>query len=195
MAKIFILVGHPDSDSECARLATAYELGARAAEHEVRMTRLGDLKFDPILHKGYKEIQALEPDLLKAQEDIKWCEHFVVLYPVWWAGMPSLLKGFFDRVWLPGFAYHFKKEGFLKGVIWHGALKGRSARIIVTMDNIPFIARLLFGDITNEMHFGILKFAGFSPVRVKKIGLMKFKTAEGKTKHAQMLERWGREGK
>ncbi|MDD4989257.1 MAG: NAD(P)H-dependent oxidoreductase, partial [Candidatus Pacebacteria bacterium] len=175
--------------------AEGYASGAKSAGHEIRMTKLGNLQFDPILHKGYKVIQELEPDLKKAQEDIAWCDHFVLIYPVWWAGVPALLKGFFDRIWLPGFAYHFKKEGFLKGVIWHGSLKGRSARVIVAMDNIPFVARLLFGDITNEIHYGILQFAGFSPVKVTKIGLMKFMSPEKKAVWRKRIERWGRKEK
>ena len=70
--KIFVLVGHPDSESLSGELATHYVYGAEEAGHEVRRTNLGQLQFDPILHKAYKEIQPLEPDLLKIQEDIKW---------------------------------------------------------------------------------------------------------------------------
>jgi putative NADPH-quinone reductase len=70
MKKIFILVGHPDSESLSAQLATSYADGAVEAGYEVRRTNLGELSFDPILHKGYREMQALEPDLLRLQEDI-----------------------------------------------------------------------------------------------------------------------------
>ena len=194
MKKIFILVGHPDNDSEGARFGESYAKGAREAGNEVRMTKLGDLKFDPILHKGYKEIQALEPDLVKVQADITWCEHFVLIYPVWWAGMPAILKGFIDRVWLPGFAYRFHKEGLFKDYFWTRLMKGRSARVIVTMDNFPFISRFLFGDITNEIHFGVLRFSGFSPIRVLKIGGMKFMTPERRTKWEKTLTQLGRRG-
>ncbi len=192
--KIFILIGHPDPDSESGRLGEAYERGARASGHEVRLTRLSDLKFDPILHKGYKVIQQLEPDLLKVQEDVKWCDHFVLFYPVWWAAMPALLKGLIDRIWMPHFAYQFRKEGLLKGFTWEKLLKGRSARVIITMDNVPFVARLLFGDITNEIHYGVLRFSGFSPVRVKKIGLMKFRNPQSIKRLEMKAEHWGKIG-
>ena len=59
--------------------------------------RLGDLRFDPVLREGYQQVQALEPDLLQAQANILWAEHLVLVYPIWWGGIPALLKGFFDR--------------------------------------------------------------------------------------------------
>ena len=65
---ILVIVGHPDTNSFCNSLAAAYIDGASTAGAEVRKLQLGELKFDPVLWKGYKKIQELEPDLVKAQE-------------------------------------------------------------------------------------------------------------------------------
>lgn len=189
--KIFILHGHPDAATLSGSFVDAYEKGAREAGHEVRRTNLGDLKFDPILHKGYKEIQTLEPDLLKVQEDIRWCEHFVILYPSWWSTMPALLKGLFDRIWMPHFAFHFKNGGFGEGYIWYKLLKGRSARVFVTSDSHPLLARFIFGDTTNEIKKCVLWFAGFS-TRVKKIGPLKFISEVRAAEWKHRFEHWGR---
>src|SRR3989344_2841715 len=167
--RIFILLAHPDKDTLNGTLASEYERGASEAGHDVRRMNLGDLNFDPILHKGYKVEQELEPDLLSFQENVRWCEHFVVFYPSWWSTMPALLKGLIDRVWLPGFAYKFPDDGYM----WKRLLKGRSARMFVTSDTMPLIQWLVFGDTTNELKRGVLWFAGFSPVRVKKFGYLK----------------------
>ncbi|TAL49011.1 flavodoxin family protein [Patescibacteria group bacterium] len=167
--KIFILLGHPDSDSFNETLASEYERGAIEAGHEVRRQNLEEMDFDPVLHKGYRVIQPLEPDLAAFQENVKWCDHFAVFYPTWFSTMPAKLKGVFDRAWLPGFAFKFPSHGFG----WYRLLKGRSAAMFVTSDTIPIILRIVFGDTTNEMRKGILWLAGFSPVYQHKFGYLK----------------------
>lgn len=155
--KIFILVGHSSLEGFTAELGGAYEEAARAAGHEVRRVNLGELHFDPILHKGYGEIQPLEPDLILVQENIRWADHVVILYPNWWISMPALLKGMFDRMWLPGFAFNFDKK--THDVI--ELLKGKTARVIVIDGaHSPFMTRLKYGDYTNEISRGILGFSG-----------------------------------
>jgi len=185
--KILVLVGHPDSDSFNRMMADSYAEGARQQSHEVKRVNLGDLHFDPILHKGYKVIQELEPDLKQLQEDIRWCDHFVIFYPSWWSTMPALLKGLFDRMWLPGFAFRFSHNGLL----WTPLLKGRTARVFVTSDTHPILARIIFGDTTNEIKKGILWFAGFS-VSVKKIGPVKNLSQVKKEKWLARARSWGK---
>ncbi len=174
--KIFILLGQEDSESICGDLAHAYEKGAREHGHEVRRANIGELKFDPLLHKGYKVIQELEPDLKKVQEDIRWAQHIVIIYPTWWSAMPAILKGMFDRMWLPGFAFHFHPH-----LGWDKLLKGKTGTVITTMDSWPFAERVMFGDSMNEIVNAILKFSGVYPVNVHKIGMLKHATPEKKT--------------
>ena len=155
--RIFILLGHPCTDTLSCTLADTYEQSAKAAGHEVRRTNVSDLKFDPILHKGYKAIQELEDDLKKAQEDITWSQHFVLIYPNWWGGMPAMLKGFWDRIFLPRFAFHMHKNKFG----WDRLLAGRTARVIILTGNPPFLDWLAFGDFTASIRRSLLQFAGF----------------------------------
>jgi NAD(P)H dehydrogenase (quinone) len=184
--KIYILAGHPDSESMCVEFVDAYAKGASKSGYEVRRTNLGDMQFDPILHKGYKVIQELEPDLKKFQEDVRWCDHFVIIYPSWWSTMPALLKGLFDRVWLPGFAFKFLPSG----IGWNRLLKGRTARVFITSDSHPLIARFLQGDNTNEIQDGILWFAGFY-TKMQKIGPMKKISPENKALWMKKFEAYG----
>lgn len=168
--KILVLLGHLDSQSFCNELADAYARGATAAGHAVKRANLADLTFDPVLHKGYKVIQELEPSLRQLQEDITWCDHLVIVYPNWWCSMPAKLKGLFDRMWLPGFAFRYRKdEKGNRKLGWEKLLKGRTGRIIITAGSHPFLIWALFGDFTNELDRGILGFAGIKS-RVTALG-------------------------
>lgn len=155
--KIVIICGNPDAETFTGSALDHYQVAAEEAGHEVRRYNIGDMDFDPILHKGYKEIQPLEPILLELQGAITECDHLVIGYPNWWCTMPALLKGLFDRVWLPGFAFNFNKA--TRKVEAH--LKGRTARVyVISGSHSPFKTWWRFGDYTNEIQYGILEFAG-----------------------------------
>ncbi|MDJ0595791.1 MAG: NAD(P)H-dependent oxidoreductase [Pleurocapsa sp. MO_226.B13] len=137
---ILVILGHPDKNSFCGALARTYIESARATNSEVRELQLSELKFNPTLWKGYNRIQELEPDLVKAQELIQWSNHMVFVYPNWWGTMPALMKGFFDRVFLPGFAFDYRDNSPL----WDKLLSGRTAHLIVTMDTPSWYYRWIF---------------------------------------------------
>jgi len=169
--KVLVVLGHPDKASYCASLAGAYVRGARQAGASVRRLNLADLHFDPILHEGYKSIQALEPDLLRAQRWITWADHLVIAYPMWWGGAPALLKGFIDRTFHPGFAFKFATPDAL---LWEKLLVGRSARLLITCDGPPTAIRLLYHNPAVQAMKGMtLEFCGISPVGVTVFGPVK----------------------
>jgi putative NADPH-quinone reductase len=189
MKKILVVLGHPNNDSFCGELAARYADGARKAGAEVQTLRLADLEFDPTLHLGYKTIQELEPDLLRAQELITWAEHLAVVYPIWWGTMPALLKGFLDRALLPGFAFKYREDSPL----WDKLLKGRSARVIVTSDAPVWYNFLMNGNPAQKaMKKTILEFCGFKPVRIKSIGSVKTLTRDEIAGWLETAENLGR---
>jgi NAD(P)H dehydrogenase (quinone) len=154
---IVVLCGHPDKDSFTGIVADHYQAGAEDAGHTVMRVNIGELNFDPILHKGYKEIQHLEPDLLSLQDKFRAADHIVIIYPNWWCTMPAILKGLFDRFWLPGFAFNFNKQ--TKQIEKH--LIGKTGRVIILSgSHSPFKTWWQFGDYTNEIQYGIMEFAG-----------------------------------
>lgn len=163
MKKILIINGHPDKESLCFHLAEAYKKGADAAGANCRLLNLIDLDFNPILNYGYRLISELEPDLIKAQKDILEAEHLVFVYPNWWGTYPALLKGFIDRVFLPGFAFKYRENS----PFWDKLLKGKTARLIVTMDSPKWYYFFMTKSPGhNSMKKAILEFCGIKPVKI-----------------------------
>ncbi len=160
IGRIWVVDGHPVEGSYCSALASRFAEGAKQAGHTVRLTRLRDLQFDFNARQ-----QALEPDLVTAQDHLQWCEHFVVVYPNWWGTYPALLKAFFDRILLPGFAFKIESNG------WRGLLPGRSAQIITTLDTPCWVYRWILGAPgIRAVQAATLGFCGFQPIHVKLLG-------------------------
>jgi NAD(P)H dehydrogenase (quinone) len=168
--KILIVQGNPDKNSFCDALAEAYKKGAFDANAEVKEINIREIEFNPNLAFGYKKRVELEQGLIESQHLIKWADHLVFVYPTWWGTMPALLKGFIDRVFLPGFGFQYRDDS----VWWDKLLKGKSARLIVTMDTPPWYFRLIYGQPGHKaMKKSTLGFCGIKPVRISSIGPVK----------------------
>ncbi|MUT65770.1 NAD(P)H-dependent oxidoreductase [Paenibacillus sp. NEAU-GSW1] len=162
-----IIVGHPDAESYCSALARAYAEGASSLSANVRLLELGKLDFNPNLEYGYRKRTELEPDLLQAQEWIRWADHLVIVYPTWWGTMPAMLKGFMDRVLLPGFAFKYRENSAL----WDKLLTGKTAHLIVTSDTPSWFNRLVYRQAGHSiMKRNILGFCGVKTKRVTEVG-------------------------
>lgn len=168
--RIYVLLAHPDKTSFNGAIADAYEEAALAAGHEVRRQNLGDMRFDPVLWHGYHAVQELEPDLVAAQQNITWCEHWVLVYPIWWGSVPALLKGFFDRALYAGFAYRYH----LSDPMWDGLLGGRSAQVITTSDAPRAWTFIAYRNSDlGTVKYATLQFCGVRPVKVLRLDRIK----------------------
>jgi putative NADPH-quinone reductase len=122
---------------------------------------------------GYHQRLELEEDLIAAQETILWANHLVFVYPIWWGTVPAILKGFIDRVFLPGFAYRNRPNS----IFWDKLLSGRSARLIVTMDAPSWYNRWVYKQAGhNVMKRATLQYCGVNPVRITEICPVKSST-------------------
>lgn len=165
--RILVILGHPSGNSFCAALAERYTLSAVRAGHEVRQLFLGTLDFDPVLREGYQQVQSLEADLRNAQADILWAEQLTLVYPIWWGGVPALLKGFFDRVFLPGFAFKYRQGKAFPDKL----LRGRTAHLLVTMDTPPWYYRWIYRmPGLHQVRKTTLEFCGIKPTRTLTFG-------------------------
>jgi NAD(P)H dehydrogenase (quinone) len=179
---ILVVLGHPSNTSFSSALACAYAEAAQAAGHTVRILRMADLKFDAILHGSNPHHQTLEPDLLAAQASIQWAQHMVWVFPVWWGGVPALLKGFLDRAFTSGYAYQFKPGSSYPVPL----LKGRTAHLLVPLDTPPWYYRWVYRmPAIHQMQKTTLAFCGIRPLKTVLLGPVIHSTPD---KRAQWLE-------
>ncbi|MEM1418484.1 MAG: NAD(P)H-dependent oxidoreductase [Myxococcota bacterium] len=161
MSHVLTVLGHPSPTSFNAALAEAYVKGAAGTGATSELLCLGELRFDPVLHGGYRGEQPLEPDLQRLREAIERAAHVAWVFPVWWGAPPALLKGAIDRTFLPGWAFENQPSGLPKKL-----LRGRSARTLVTMDAPGWFDRLVYGrSARRAFETATLAYTGFSPVR------------------------------
>jgi NAD(P)H dehydrogenase (quinone) len=175
--KILILNCHNRENSFCSALAKAYENGATSSGHDLKILNLRDLELEKYLRYGHDKRYEPEGDVLKAQELISWSDHLVFVYPTWWAGLPALLRLFFEMVFSPGFAFKYHDRMGKKIVSWDKLLKGKTARIISTMDAPPWYYRWIIGDPAGKIiKKGILGFSGIKVVKATYFGSVKLST-------------------
>lgn len=154
--KILIIDGHPDPspDRFVHALAEAYAEGAAA--HELRRLKLGELDI-PFVRSAEEWSKGKPPQAIaSAQSDIAWAEHIVILYPLWLGDVPALLKAFLEQVMRPGFAFRHRENKLPEKL-----LKGRTARIVVTMGMPALFYKLVYGaHSVKSLERNILKFVG-----------------------------------
>ena len=188
MKKILIIQGHPYEGSFNTGLSEAYKKGAINAGAEVREIIIRDLNFNPNLESGYTKRTELEPDLLEAQKALKWAEHIVVIFPVWWGSVPAILKGFFDRILLPGFAFSYQENSSFPKKHFENV----TGRIIYTCDQPYWYYRFINGRPTHGMMKKmVLNFIGVNPVKSTHISTVRNSSEAFRTKWLQKIEQLG----
>lgn len=170
---VLVIVGHPDPEPKrlCRALADSYAEGARSAGHDVRTIDIALLDF-PVL-RTMEEFgnQSLPATLDTASAAISAADHIVLVFPLWLGTMPALLKAFLEQVMRPGVAFAYPEKG--KPGFAHTLLKGKSARIVVTMGMpAPFYRFWYLGHGIAGLRRNILNFVGISPVRETLFGMV-----------------------
>jgi 1,4-dihydroxy-2-naphthoate polyprenyltransferase len=168
--KVLVILGHPRKDSLCGALADSFVAGAREADVDLKRLDLCELQFNPNVVAGSPRNQPLEPAIREALELVAWAEHMVFVFPTWWGTMPALMKGFLDRVLMPGFAFEEHEEG--GG--WDKLLTGKTAHLLTTMDTPTWVYRWIYKSPgLNSLALATLGFCGIAPVRTSIFGVVK----------------------
>lgn len=190
--RILIIDGHPDPAAArfVHALARAYESGAQAGGHEVRVLEVAGVKFDWL--RSGEDFQKGKPPaaISRAQEAASWADHLVIVYPLWLGSMPALLKAFFEQLLRPGFAFGAARG---KGMP-RKLLGGKSARIIVTMGMPALFYRWYYRSHSlKSLERNILAFCGIKPVSSSVVGMIENKRI--RTEWLKRVEALGRRGR
>lgn len=166
---MLVVDGHPDASRShfVHALAEAYVQGAKLGGHDVRAIRVAALEF-PLLRSSDDFYRGEPPDAIcEVQRHLAWCEHFVLLYPLWLGSMPALAKALLEQTLRPRFAFEqTQKERWPRRL-----LQGRSARVVITMGMPALIYRWFYrAHSLKSLERNVLKFSGFGPVRATVIG-------------------------
>lgn len=189
---ILLILGHPSENSFCNALIDAYRDGAESTGATIKTLYMSRLNFDVNLADGYKNGEALqlEEDLVASQQLIQWADHVVMAYPNWWGFMPAKLKGFIDRVFLPGFAFRHHSGKIFPDKL----LKGKSMRLLVTMDTPKWWFYLIYRasqyQILKDIVFG---YVGFDPIRFSTFGFIRKSTDKLRKSWLKKVQQLGRQ--
>jgi putative NADPH-quinone reductase len=191
--KIVIVQGHPDPDPDhlCYALAGSYASGARDNGHDLREITVSQLDF-PLLRTQKDFDEGEPPEVIRAaQEDLAWADHIVMFYPLWMGTMPALLKGFLEQVLRPGFA----TSKVQKGTSWQKMLKGKSARIVITM-GMPALAYRWYyrAHSLKSLERNILGFCGIGPIQENLFGLVEAVSDDKRAEWLAEMRKLGHEG-
>ena len=157
---ILVINGHPDKESYCQAIFQTIVENIDTKRHELEMINLNEEEFDPVLRYGYRQRMEDDSFILRSQELIQWADHLIFIYPIWWSSMPSLLKGWIDRVFTPGIAYSTNNRGsfilnYLRGNQFKKLLKGKTASIYATSMAPTWWYKVFSGPINIPDSYGI----------------------------------------
>jgi NAD(P)H dehydrogenase (quinone) len=177
---VFVVHAHHEPKSFNAAMTSRAREALEAEGHDVEVSDLYAMRFDPVsdrrnftsvknpdyLKQQQEEKHAFEaggfaPDILAEMDKLEWCDCLILQFPLWWFGLPAIMKGWVDRVFAMGFAYGGGRW-YSRGVFW-----GKRALLSLTTGGAePYFApQGLHGHLDTILYpiqHGILYFTGFS---------------------------------
>lgn len=164
--KLLAIFAHPAADSFNHALLQSVVRGAEKAKHEIQVRNLYEMDFLPSLNSGDFERAGrgeVASDVLAEQEKVKWADHLIWIYPLWWYGLPAILKGWVDRVFQKDFAFEVK-NGEIQGL-----LGSKKATILCTagMPKEKLVSENAEDWIIGPLAHGTLGFCGIRGVDSK----------------------------
>ena len=180
--RVLIIFAHAEPTSFNGSMLRAGIAALTAAGHEVEVSDLYAMGFDPVsdrrnfvtianpdeLRQQAEEALAsandgFVPDLQVEMDKLAWCDVLVFQFPIWWLGLPAILKGWVDRVFAIGRAYgggRWFEGGFFAGKRAMCAVSVGGLENVYSADGVYAPIE----DVLYSVHRGIFAFTGFSVI-------------------------------
>lgn len=148
--KALIVQAHPDPESFSFGLAEHVRAGLDDGGHQYRTIDLYAEGFRAAMSEDewalHRESSEVKPWTAEHRRLLQWADTIVWVYPTWWSGPPAILKGWVDRVWTNGVAYHHTETGLVPGPLTHI----RRMFIVTTHGSNRFV-NMMEGDVGKKM--------------------------------------------
>ncbi len=183
------VVAHPDSRSLTASLAADGRRMLTGLGHRVRVRDLYAMRWNPVVDaadfdhdptrrlfvgpaaKGALHRGTLAPEIRVEQEHLRWADTVVLHFPLWWHGMPAILKGWVDRVFVNGFAFGVTDPDTGATLRYgDGGLAGRRALVVTSVGarEAAFGPRGIHGELDEvlfNIQHGLFWYTGMAALR------------------------------
>ncbi len=156
--RCLVVLAHPIAESLNARLAETVRETLAAAAHHVDLVDLYADGYDPRL-TAYERRRFGRADPSPIDDDhtrrLAGAETIVLVFPTWWFGMPAILKGWIDRTFAPGIAYHDDGKG---GPIRPGLVTLRHVVAVTTLGSPWWLARVVMREpLRRTLRLGLVR--------------------------------------
>ena len=136
---VLIIYAHPGPDSFNAAVLKTVKSALSEGGNKLRISDLYAEKFDPVLSREDREAYLDNANQLIAKvsdhvDNLRWAEALVFVFPIWYYGPPAILKGWFERVWLPGVAFTVA-EG--RGQTTSSCIRHIKRLVVITSSGAP----------------------------------------------------------
>ncbi|MEQ8199923.1 MAG: NAD(P)H-dependent oxidoreductase [Syntrophomonadaceae bacterium] len=164
--QVMVIYAHPNPRSFNAAIAAVVREEAKKKGARVKFKDLYAMNWDPVLRgrdfEGYQSGN-LPADIKTEQDDLLWADSVIMIAPVWWTGVPAILKGYIDRVFSNGFAFEYTKTGS------KGLLTGKKGLLITTSgaDEETALQGTMIDTIRRSAVNSVFGFCGFSVYKYK----------------------------
>lgn len=192
--KAIIVYAHPYNGSYAAATLEAAKKGFEAKGKAYEVIDLHADKFDPVYHgmelAKYSKGLVIDENAKRYVAMIKEADELVFIYPTWWGGMPAILKGFVDKVFLSG-------DGFWetlspKGVfpfLWGRSTWIKRVSIFTTSFTPNQVSKMMLGNISKHNAKYAFKAMRMRNVRAYNIDRVATRSRENKARHLNKVTR------